>query len=86
METITFTCPCGASINYENPMQGAVNIGHFKKMTGWFSLFNSFTYDSIWTCPKCAKAALEHADAIVAILGTEYADLPAILSVRKGLE
>ena len=78
----TFTCRCGDSVDYDNPAQGCVNISDFQTTTGWFSLFNGYTQGSIWTCPKCAKAALEHAEAIAAILGTKYAYLPAIIGLR----
>jgi len=78
----TFTCHCGALVDYDNPQRGCVNVGHFQKATGWFSFFNNYTQGSIWACPKCAEAALEHVEAIAAIFGTTCISLPAIIRLR----
>jgi len=80
LETVTLTCPCGATVDYENTLQGAINIGDFRRATGWFSIYDSRMV-SIWTCPACAAAALEHAKAIVDILGSKHVSLASIVSL-----
>ena len=53
-EIVVLTCPCGVKVKYNNPNQGAINVGHLRKQTGWRSLHNTFDYSSIWVCPNCA--------------------------------
>jgi hypothetical protein len=77
----TYTCPCGATVNYENPCRGAVNLADFRLSTGWCCIFDSMV-TSIWTCPTCAAAAREHAEAILEILGSEYVNLSSLLSIK----
>lgn len=81
LEVVTLTCPCGATVDYENTMRGAVNVGDVKRSTGWFSIYDAMQ-SAIWTCPTCAAAALGHAKALVEILGSEYANLPSILAIE----
>lgn len=85
LEVITLTCPCGATIDYENTCQGAINIGDFRRATGWFSIYDSLL-SSIWTCPRCATVALVHAKAIVTILGSEHVNLSSILAIGASNE
>ena len=81
LEVATLRCPCGKTIDYENTMCGAINLGDFSRATGWFSVYDPMK-SSIWVCPACAAAALAHAKAIVEILGSEYANLSSILSLE----
>lgn len=80
LEVVPLTCPCGATIDYENTQQGAINIRDFRRATGWFIIYDS-RMSSIWLCPTCAAAALVRAKALVEILGSKYANLPSILAI-----
>lgn len=81
LEVVTLTCPCGATVDYENTQCGAINVGDCRRATGWFCLYDSMM-SSIWVCPDCAANAHAHAKAIVEILGSEYANLSSILSIE----
>lgn len=81
LEVVTLTCPCGATVDYENTQRGTINVGDFRRATGWFSIYDSWM-SSIWTCPTCAAAALEHAKAIEKILGSEHVSLSSLLTVE----
>ncbi len=81
LEVVTLRCPCGKTTDYENTMCGAVNLGDFRRATGWFNIYDAKA-SSIWVCPACATAALAHAKAIVEILGSEHASLSSILSLK----
>lgn len=35
-EVVTLACPCGKRVEYRNPKQGAINVGHLRKQTGWW--------------------------------------------------
>lgn len=77
-ERLPITCHCGESIVYDNPMKGAVNIGHFQKTTGWVSLMRVDTCAGISVCPDCYAKIEAHAIGITQILGTSYIHLTAI--------
>jgi len=79
LETVTFKCPCGATVDYPNTMRGAINVGDAVKATGWYSYHNNYTYGSIWVCPDCAKQAQEHAEEIKRLLGTDRVNVSSII-------
>lgn len=81
LETVNITCPCGATVSYENTMRGAVNLGAFRKATGWGSVFDALQ-SSIWICPDCITAAVIHAKALVSILGSKHASLASICTLE----
>jgi len=83
LEIVRFECPCGKTVDYENPNKGAVAIGHWHVTTGWFSVGNNFDGSSIWLCPECAAAAIEQAATLATLLGTENVGISSILSLRK---
>ena len=82
LETVTCTCPCGATVDYENTQRGAINIGDFTRATGWFNIYDAMAA-SIWVCPTCAAAAVIHAKALVGILDSQYASLASILAIGR---
>jgi hypothetical protein len=77
-ELITFKCPCGETIVYENPMYGCLNLGDCKRATGWHPYITS-DCANIWVCPTCADRAAALAAQIVELIGTERVTLQFIL-------
>lgn len=82
LETVNITCPCGATVAYKNTMQGAINLGAFRKATGWGSVYDALQ-SSIWICPDCIIAAVIHAKALVSILGSKHASLASICTLES---
>lgn len=75
----TLQCPCGATVVYDNPMTGAMNVGHFLTATGWYSWHNNFTFGSVLVCPECRAKVNALAKEIVDIVKTPYISLNSIL-------
>jgi len=73
------TCPCGATVEYDNPNVGAVNVGHFEKATGWVGTHDMITQESIWVCPECKAKTLANVRQIVELFGTPYISLAPFL-------
>jgi hypothetical protein len=82
LEVVTLRCPCGATVDYENTMRGAVNVGDVKRATGWSVIYDAMTA-SVWVCPTCAAAAVIHARALVGILHSEYVNLSSVLATES---
>ncbi len=82
LETVTLTCPCGATVEYGNTQCGAINIGDFRRATGWFSVYDS-RMASIWVCPDCAAEAVNAANALIGVLGSKYVNLASVLAIGR---
>lgn len=83
LEVVTITCPCKRTTEYKNTMRGAINLGQCQKQTGWISIFNTYTFGSIWVCPDCYAQVLEHAQAIKTLLGTKNVSLHGIIGLEE---
>jgi hypothetical protein len=79
----TITCHCGATVEYQNDMRGAINVARCQKATGWFGMFDCIMQYTIWACPDCYCILLEHAQVIAAVLGTAEVVVSSILPRSK---
>lgn len=79
MPKITVRCPCGATVVYDNPMTGGMNVGHFQDATGWYNWQDNFTCASICVCPECRDKVFALAEGIVDVVQTPYVSLTSIL-------
>jgi len=75
----TIKCHCGATVEYDNPSTGSINIGHFQHLTGWKVVWNTFNSGSLSTCPKCLAKAQSVARELTTIFGTSYISVTSIL-------
>lgn len=82
-EQVTKRCHCGATIVYDNPNVGCTNIGHFERVTGWFTGMNRLTQASLWICPDCTVKMRVHAAAILEILGTGDVSVTHLLPMEQ---
>jgi hypothetical protein len=79
----TFTCHCGKTVQYNNPNIGSLNVGDWERATNWSDVYNTFTYGAHHVCPECLRKLIEHAEAIVALLGDANINVSSIVSAKE---
>lgn len=80
METCTFRCFCGQTVDYLNPMRGCHNVGHITKVTEWHCLFLP-DGETTWLCPICARYAKQLAHKLVEVVGVDDVRLNQVLGL-----
>lgn len=78
----TVKCPCGRTLEYDNPHGGCVNIGHFVKTTGWYNLFKD-DCSGMGLCLRCGESAIALGKQLREVLGTRHTSLSSILFLEK---
>jgi hypothetical protein len=74
----TAKCPCGRTIEYDNPNKGSVNVKHFVETTGWYYLLKDDCSSAV-VCPRCGESAVALGKRLREVLGTRHTTLSSVL-------
>ncbi|MHC4188438.1 MAG: hypothetical protein ACYSUB_02015 [Planctomycetota bacterium] len=77
MAVCELNCPCGASVDYDNPMRGGYNVTQVIRATGWRPLYLR-DGGTVWLCPECTSLAAAIAHRLIRVVGTDKVQLGQI--------